>query len=174
MKVGISLKNLTEEIEMNIRAKEIITRHKLYELVWQRPTSLIAKEFGLSDVGFAKLCKRNGIPRPRRGYWAILKAGKVLPREKLPTPEQDWEIKINRHSIGCNTESKKPYEHSVLKDNQGDELIHEESDKKIQEQSSELGVSNAAYIPQYKDEAQTRSEFFRKRWLYDRFNGRNR
>lgn len=46
-----------------------IKRKELYQRVWSEPVTKLAKEFGLSDVGFAKLCKRNEIPRPPRGYW---------------------------------------------------------------------------------------------------------
>lgn len=47
-----------------------VTREQLYERVWQTPTVHLYKEFGLSDVGFAKLCKRYKIPKPYLGYWA--------------------------------------------------------------------------------------------------------
>lgn len=35
----------------------------------------IAKEYGLSDRGLGKLCERNSIPVPPRGYWAKKAAG---------------------------------------------------------------------------------------------------
>ena len=41
-----------------------ITRKQLYDKVWSTPMTAIAKEYGLSDVGMAKLCKRHEIPRP--------------------------------------------------------------------------------------------------------------
>lgn len=80
---------------MDIPSKRIITRLILYEQVWKRPTTLMAREFGLSDVGFAKLCKRNGIPRPPRGYWAMLQVGKAPPKTSLPMPERDWDVEIS-------------------------------------------------------------------------------
>jgi len=43
-----------------------VTREHLYERVWQTPTVHLCKEFGLSDVGFAKLCKRYKILKPYR------------------------------------------------------------------------------------------------------------
>ncbi len=46
-----------------------ISRIDLYERVWTTPLRTLAKEFGLSDVGLAKLCRRHGIPLPGRGYW---------------------------------------------------------------------------------------------------------
>lgn len=59
---------------MPIDAK-IISRRELYDLVWSKPISKLAPEFGLSDRGLAKLCTRHRIPVPPRGYWAKLAAG---------------------------------------------------------------------------------------------------
>lgn len=35
----------------------------------------LAKEYGISDVGLAKICKKLHIPVPGRGYWANKTAG---------------------------------------------------------------------------------------------------
>jgi hypothetical protein len=61
-----------------------IDRTALYELVWQEPMTKIAPRFGLSDVGLAKACKRNNIPRPPAGYWAQKAVGKAPRRTPLP------------------------------------------------------------------------------------------
>lgn len=61
-----------------------ITRAALYALVWKTPMHTLAPEFGISDVALAKLCRRNGIPLPPRGYWAKLQFGKRVPRPPLP------------------------------------------------------------------------------------------
>ena len=53
-----------------------ISRTDLYERVWTTPLRTLAKEFGLSDVGLAKLCRRHGIPLPGRGYWVRMQFGK--------------------------------------------------------------------------------------------------
>ena len=39
----------------------------------------LARKLDISDVGLAKACRRHNIPRPPRGYWAKLAAGKALP-----------------------------------------------------------------------------------------------
>ena len=44
-----------------------LSRQDLYELVWARPVTQIAKEFGLSDVALHKICKKHRIPVPARG-----------------------------------------------------------------------------------------------------------
>ena len=54
----------------------IIDRQELYEQVWQRPVRQVALEYGISDVGLAKVCERLEVPRPPRGYWAKQQHGK--------------------------------------------------------------------------------------------------
>jgi hypothetical protein len=53
-----------------------ITRSALYELVWAKPRSVLAKQFNISDVALAKRCLKANIPMPPRGYWAKIEAGK--------------------------------------------------------------------------------------------------
>lgn len=55
--------------------RRVVTREELYAAVWTTPLSRLAKEYGISDVGIAKICKKLGVPRPNRGYWAKRKAG---------------------------------------------------------------------------------------------------
>lgn len=72
-----------------------ITRQQLYDQVWSQPTLHVAREYGLSDVGLAKLCKRNSIPKPPRGYWARKEAGQSVGQTPLPDVEEaDVEIVI--------------------------------------------------------------------------------
>jgi len=61
-----------------------ISRTDLYERVWTTPLRTLAKEFGLSDVGLAKLCRRHDIPLPGRGYWVRMQFGKKQERTALP------------------------------------------------------------------------------------------
>lgn len=48
----------------------LITKEELQKLVWEIPTTDIAKRFNCSDVAIYKLCKRLGVEKPSRGYWA--------------------------------------------------------------------------------------------------------
>jgi len=59
-----------------------LSREDLYELVWSKPMRDLAKDFGISDVGLAKRCRRLGIPVPGRGYWARIDAGQQPYRPK--------------------------------------------------------------------------------------------
>jgi len=61
------------------------TREQLYDAIWSKPCVKLAAELGISDVALAKTCRRMGIPRPPRGYWARMEAGEKLKREPLPT-----------------------------------------------------------------------------------------
>lgn len=79
---------------MHAKVKKI-TRKKLYEKVWAKPMIAICKEYGLSDVGMAKLCRRHEIPRPPRGYWARVEHGQKPPQPDLPRPEDDPTIEIH-------------------------------------------------------------------------------
>jgi hypothetical protein len=57
-----------------------LTRKELYDLVWSEPMMRLARRYGLSDVGLAKICRKCDIPRPPRGYWAKKQVGKA-PRQ---------------------------------------------------------------------------------------------
>jgi len=69
------------------------TRKELYDLVWSKPITQIAEEFGLSDVAIHKICKKNRIPNPGLGYWAKIAANK--PAKKTPF------IEINGSDEDC-------------------------------------------------------------------------
>jgi hypothetical protein len=60
-----------------------LTRRQLYDLVWSIPITRLSKKYGLSDVGFAKICKKYNIPRPPRGYWARIASGQKLKKAPL-------------------------------------------------------------------------------------------
>lgn len=72
----------------NIRT---VTRSELYDRVWSTPMTTLAKEFGISDVGLRKICKRANIPLPPSGYWMMKQYGKSLPRKPALTPRKDGE-----------------------------------------------------------------------------------
>ena len=75
------------EIPMQPTTK-VFLREELYERVWTTPMHRLAKEFGYSDVGLAKLCEKHNIPRPGLGYWRRLELGQKPERPPLPVVEQ--------------------------------------------------------------------------------------
>lgn len=45
-----------------------LSRGDLYAKVWAKSAVQLAKEFGISDVAIAKLCKKHRVPKPPLGY----------------------------------------------------------------------------------------------------------
>ncbi len=70
------------------KTTKVFLREELYERVWTTPMYRLAKEFGYSDVGLAKLCEKHNIPRPGLGYWRRLELGQKPSRPSLPVVEQ--------------------------------------------------------------------------------------
>ena len=64
-----------------------LTRKELYELIWSKPMTKVAQDFGVSDVWISKICKEADIPRPPVGYWQKLDAGKKPTKKALPPPK---------------------------------------------------------------------------------------
>lgn len=68
----------------------LLTRKDMYDRVWSQAMRKLAPEWGMSDVGLKKLCKRFEIPTPPVGYWAKLEHGKKVRKPPLPKwPEDD-------------------------------------------------------------------------------------
>lgn len=55
-------------------------KEELEKLVWEMPTTHIAKIYNVSDKSVEKWCKKYNIEKPKRGYWANINKGK----EKCP------------------------------------------------------------------------------------------
>ena len=64
-----------------------MTREELYSAVWTTPMARLAEQYGISGNGLAKICDRENIPYPPRGYWAKHAVGKA-PRAS-PMPKSD-------------------------------------------------------------------------------------
>ena len=61
-----------------------LSRQDLYKQVWSTPMSRLARQYGLSDSGLAKVCKKHCIPRPPRDHWSRLRHGKEVRVKPLP------------------------------------------------------------------------------------------
>ena len=69
-----------------------IKRSELYDLVWSKPITKVAEQYGVSDSMIIKICKKLGVLRPGVGYWAKVAAGKKvrqLALGKLPRDCQE-------------------------------------------------------------------------------------
>lgn len=65
-----------------------LTREGLYAAVLETPMSRLAEQYGISDNRLAKICRREGIPYPPRGYWAKRAADKAPERAPLMEPDR--------------------------------------------------------------------------------------
>lgn len=61
----------------------VLSREELYERVWSKPMSTLAREFGVTGNALAKICSRVHVPYPSRGFWAKIAAGKTPERAPL-------------------------------------------------------------------------------------------
>lgn len=76
-----------ETYEQYGQTYNIYSREKLYQEVWEKPVTEVAKLYKVSDVAIHKVCKSLDIPTPGLGYWAKVKAGK--PVQQTPLPHSD-------------------------------------------------------------------------------------
>ena len=67
-----------------------VSRKRLFELVWSRSATEVARELGISDVALTKLSRRLQVPKPPRGYWARKRTGKSARRPPLPSFRDEY------------------------------------------------------------------------------------
>ncbi|WP_157685261.1 hypothetical protein [Robbsia andropogonis] len=58
-------------------------RDELYEQVWSRPLTKVAKDYDISDVGLRKICVKLDVPLPAAGHWTKVAAGYAIKRPAL-------------------------------------------------------------------------------------------
>lgn len=68
-----------------------LTRQALYDLVWSKPRTTLAKELGVSDVSIGKHCRALNVPAPPPGYWANRAAG-GKPKAKYQRPPLTYTV----------------------------------------------------------------------------------
>lgn len=76
--------------------KSPITREALYDVVWSEPMIKVAKRFEVSSSYMARVCTYLRVPRPQRGYWAKLAAGKTPIKPALPAVRPGDELVWSR------------------------------------------------------------------------------
>lgn len=74
-----------------------ISRQTLYGQVWSTPMIKLAKEYGISDVALAKICKKLNVPYPGRGYWRRKETGKAVKQLPLPPNSDPTEQSVTIH-----------------------------------------------------------------------------
>lgn len=89
-----------------------IDRETLYAEVWKEPMIKVAARYGVSSSYLARICDRLGVPRPERGHWAKLAAGKNVRIPALPEAKPVHELVWSRSGIPAparNVVAPKPY-----------------------------------------------------------------
>jgi hypothetical protein len=69
-----------------MRKPVILTRQALFDQVWAEPVSRVAERYEISGAWLKRVCKKNDVPVPPRGYWARVAAGQSPKRPRLPNP----------------------------------------------------------------------------------------
>ncbi len=67
---GKSISHANKKVpHIKARKVERPSQEALAKMIWEKPTTHIAKDFGVSGKAIEKWCKSYGIPKPPRGYW---------------------------------------------------------------------------------------------------------
>lgn len=72
----------------------ILSRRRLFQLVWAKPMTQLAHDLGVNAKHLAKACDRHDIPRPRPGHWQKLAYGRTPPTIELPDEHFDPEALV--------------------------------------------------------------------------------
>lgn len=101
-----------------MKPDKTLSRKELYELVWTTPMVRLSEQFGLSDQGLAKKCKKHNIPRPPQGYWGKLEYGKSVKKTPLPSSSDS-----SHETIDFYTQTNENEPSSILKNEREDEQL---------------------------------------------------
>ena len=74
----------------------VIERDALYREVWAQPMTILAKQYGISDVALRKVCLKLNVPMPQAGHWAKVRHGKRVARPTLPAPKGNLQHHLRR------------------------------------------------------------------------------
>ncbi len=75
----------------------VVSRQSLYERVWSKPMTALAKGYGISNVALAKICRKLDIPCPQRGYWRKKETGRAVKQLPLPPNHNPNQQKATIH-----------------------------------------------------------------------------
>jgi hypothetical protein len=56
----------------------------LHQIIWEKPLSAIAKDWGINSQAITKACNKHNIPRPFSGHWTLVSLGKAPNVASLP------------------------------------------------------------------------------------------
>lgn len=75
-------------------------REELYNRLWEKPMTKIAKDYNISLYQLTKVCDEMEIPRPESGYWSRLRNGYKIKQKPLT------EFKKNEYKLVLYNEPK--------------------------------------------------------------------
>ncbi|WP_340066553.1 hypothetical protein [Ascidiimonas aurantiaca] len=64
--------------------KKGLIRKELYDLVWSKPLTTLAKELNFDAYNLRKICKQHNIPLPQSGHWQKIKHKKNTSKTAFP------------------------------------------------------------------------------------------
>lgn len=64
--------------------KKGLKRKDLYDLVWSKPLTTLAKELNFDAYNLRKICKQHNIPLPQSGHWQKIKHNKKVSKTTFP------------------------------------------------------------------------------------------
>lgn len=74
----------------------MIRRDELYRLIWEKPATEIAKDWGISGSMLTRICQKLNVPKPTVGHWAKVAHGKKYRKPRLPKLKdggrEEWQI----------------------------------------------------------------------------------
>lgn len=74
-----------------------VSRERLYEEVWAEPMTKVAARYNVSGSFLARICTHLKVPRPPRGYWAMIASGRKLKRPPLPDARFGDQLEWSRY-----------------------------------------------------------------------------
>jgi hypothetical protein len=86
--------NAVRKLQPEGKRPDLLSRQELYDLVWAKPITTVAKELGISDVALGKWCRKTEVPLPGRGYWQKVQVGQKVQPTPLPEPERQVIIRF--------------------------------------------------------------------------------
>lgn len=92
-----------------------VSRETIYDQVWREPMTQVAERYGVSSSYLARVCETLGVPRPARGYWAKISAGKKVPVPALPQAKPENDLVWSRSGLSepsRNIVTPEPYKSS--------------------------------------------------------------
>lgn len=75
-KTTLKVKKVLQQLPKKERSKiEWPSNEELHRMIWEQPTTEIAKSLGVSDSAITKRCRKFNIPKPPIGHWAKVQHG---------------------------------------------------------------------------------------------------